>query len=107
MEYVPVLVVLAAVKVYLDVPEPGAAIEAGLNFPVNPVGRPVAESAIAELNPPETAVVTVTYPLEPRLRDPELGETEMVKADVTGAVTVSETVVVSTVPLEVPVTVMG
>ena len=34
MEYVPVLVVLAAVSVYLDVPEPGAVIEVGLKLPV-------------------------------------------------------------------------
>lgn len=106
MVYVPVLVVLAAVSVYFDLPEPGAAIDAGLKLPVNPVGRPDAESAIAELNPPETVVVTVTYPLEPRLRDPELGETEMVKDGVAAAVTLSETVVVSTVLPEVPVTVM-
>ena len=104
--YVPVLVVLAAVSVYLDVPEPGAAIEVGLKLPVTPVGRPDPESAIAELKPPETAVVTVTYPLEPRLRDPEAGETEMVKAGAAGAVTVSEILVVSTMLPEVPVTVM-
>ncbi len=53
------------VSVYLDVPEPGALIEVGLKLPVTPVGRPEAESAIAELNPPETVVVTVTYPLCP------------------------------------------
>lgn len=107
MGYVPVLVVLAAVSVYLDVPDPGALIDVGLKLPVTPVGRPEPESAIAELNPPETAVVTVTYPFEPRLRDPELGETEMVKAGVAGAVTVRLTVVVSVVPPDVPVTERG
>jgi hypothetical protein len=81
-------------------------MEVGLKLPVKPVGSPEAERAIAELKPPETVVVTVTYALEPRLRDPELGETEIVKAGDAGAVTVSETVVVSVVLPEVPVTVM-
>ena len=51
--------------------------------------------------------VTVTYPLWPCLRDPDVGETAMVKFAVTGAVTVSETVVVSIVLPDVPVMVMG
>jgi len=41
-----------------DVPEPGAAIEDGLKLMVTPAGCPVALSAIAELKPPETVVVT-------------------------------------------------
>lgn len=94
MEYVPVLAVFAAVRVNLDVPEPGAAIDDGLKIPVTPVGRPEAVSATAELKPPETALVTVTYPLAPSASEPELGETERVKLGGTGAVTVSETVVV-------------
>jgi hypothetical protein len=71
------------VSVNFDVPEPGAAMGFGLKLPVTPEGRPVALSEIAKLNPPETAVVTVAYPLCPRLRDPEVGETEMVKFGVT------------------------
>ena len=39
-------------------PEPGAAIEAGLKLTVTPVGWPVALKLIAELKPPETDVVT-------------------------------------------------
>jgi len=107
MVYVPLVIVLDAVRVYFDVPDPGAAMEAALKLPVKPDGRPEAESAIVELNPPEIAVVTVTYPLEPRLREPELGETEMVKFACTGAVTVRLTAVVATVLPAVPVTVIA
>ena len=48
-----------------DEPEPGAAIDAGLNETVTPDGWPEAESATALLKPPETAVVTVEPPEEP------------------------------------------
>lgn len=39
-------------------PEPGAAIEAGLKLTVTPEGWPVALKLIAESKPPETDVVT-------------------------------------------------
>jgi hypothetical protein len=104
---VPVFAVLDTVSVKWVVPEPGAAIGFGLKLPVTPEGRPDALSVIAELNPPETVVVTTAYPLCPSSKDPEVGETEIAKAAVTGAVTVSETVVDSTVLPAVPVTVMG
>jgi hypothetical protein len=103
---VPVLAVLAAVSVNFDVPEPGAAIEDGLKLPVTPVGKPEAESAIAELKLLFAVVVTVTDPLEPRLSEPEVGETEMEKLAATGAVTINDTEVVFIVVPEVPVTVM-
>ena len=65
MGYVPVLAVLETVSVKCDVPEPGALMGFGLKLPVTPDGMPVALSVIAELNPPEIAVVTVAYPLCP------------------------------------------
>jgi hypothetical protein len=49
---------LDTVSVKSEVPEPGAAIVDGLKLPVTPEGMPVADSAIAPLNPPETVVVT-------------------------------------------------
>jgi len=104
---VPRVAVLETVRVKFDVPEPGAAIEVGLKLPVTPEGRPVAVKAIAALNPPETEVVTTAKPLWPRRNDPEVGETEMAKAPLPGAVTVSETVVVFVIPPPVPVTVMA
>ena len=50
------------------VPEPGAAIEAGVKLTVTPEGAPLAVKLIAELKPPETVVVTIAYPLWPRSR---------------------------------------
>ncbi len=56
--YVPVFAVRATFSVKSDVPEPGAAMVAGLKLPVTPDGKPLAERATAPLNPPETVVVT-------------------------------------------------
>jgi hypothetical protein len=55
--------VVATAAAILDVPDPGAAIVTGLKVTVTPLGWPEAESAIAELNEPVTAVVTVDVPL--------------------------------------------
>ena len=63
--YVPVGVETPAVSVRVDVPAPGAAIVLGLNVAVAPLGSPLADSEIALLKPPTTAVVTVTVPEEP------------------------------------------
>jgi hypothetical protein len=93
--------------VMVEVPEPGAAMGVGLKLTVTPVGWPVALNAIAELKSPETVVVMVDVPLLPWTTETDVGEAEMVKLGVGVAVTVSETVVVSTVLPEVPVTVMG
>jgi hypothetical protein len=94
------------VRSIADLPEPGAAMELGEKLMVTPVGSPVAERAIAESKPPETAVVTVAVPLWPWRSEPDVGETEMVKAPAVGAVTVSATVAVCEMPPPVPVTVM-
>ena len=91
-------------SVRVDDPEPGAAIDVGLNAAVAPVGNPVAVSAIAELKPPETAVAMVLVPWAPCATVTDAGEAAMVNA---GAVTVSDTVVVCVSPPPVPVTVIG
>ena len=80
--YVPVAVVEATVKVMVEVPEPGAAMDVGLKLTVTPVGWPVADKAIAESKPPETAVVIVDVPLLPCTTETEVGEAEMVKLGV-------------------------
>jgi hypothetical protein len=103
---VPGVVVEATAIVIVDVPEPGAAMDVGLKLSVTPVGWPVADNAIAALKPPETAVVMVDEPLPPWTTETEVGAAEMVKLGLAVAVTVSETMVVSTVLPEVPVTVM-
>ena len=90
------------VSVRIEDPDPGAAMEAGLNAAVTPVGSPDALRAIAELKPPETAVVMVLVPLAPRATGTDAGEAEIVNA---GAVTVSVTVAVCVWVPAVPVTV--
>lgn len=63
--YVPAGALLATVIFISEVPDPGAAIELGEKLTVTPDGCPVADSPIAELNPPDTLVVTTAYPLWP------------------------------------------
>jgi len=102
----PVDALLLAWKVTVELPEPGAAIEAGLKVAVTPVGKPLAEREIAELKPPATVVVILDVPEPRRATETEVGEAESVKLAETGAVTVSDTVVVCVTPPPVPVTVM-
>ena len=56
---------MVAVRVNVLDPEPGAVIVAGANAAVTPDGRPPIDKAMAESNPPETAVVTMTVPCPP------------------------------------------
>ena len=95
-------------SVMVEDPEPGAAIDTGLNVAVVPLGSPVALRAIAELKPPEPTVlivvVNVLFPLVPWGTENEFGEAVMVNAP-TG-VTVRETVAVCVVPPPVPVMVI-
>ena len=102
---VPVVVLLFTVTVMVDVPEPGAAIELGLKLTVTRDPWPLADKAIAELKPPEIAVVIVDLPELPRATLSDVGEALMVKFGFV-PVTVSDTVVVATVVPEVPVTVI-
>jgi hypothetical protein len=60
---VPVVAVLLAVKVSVELPAPGAVIEAGLKLAVTPAGNPVAERETAALKPPLTVVEIVELPL--------------------------------------------
>ena len=73
----PAAVVEATAKVTVEVPEPGAAIDAGLKLTVTPEGAPDAVRATAELNPPETVVVMVDVPLLPAATETAVGEAEM------------------------------
>lgn len=91
--------------VMVDVPEPGAAMELGLKVTVCPLPCPEADKLIAELKPPETAVVILDVPELPLATLIDVGDALTVKPGVV-PVTVSETVVVSTVLPEVPVTLM-
>jgi len=68
--------------VMVDVPFPGAAMEAGLKLTVTPVGWPDADNAMAELKLPEIVVVMVEVPLLPCATETVVGEAEMVKLEV-------------------------
>ena len=102
---VPVEALLLTVAVIVDVPEPGAAIELGLKLTVTRDPWPLADKPIAELKPPEIAVVIVDLPELPRATLSDVGEALMVKFGFV-PVTVSDTVVLATVLPEVPVTVI-
>ncbi len=60
---VPVVAVLLAVSVRVELPFPGAAMDAGLKLAVTPEGNPEAESDTAALKPPLTVVEIVLLPL--------------------------------------------
>lgn len=51
MGNVPGTAVAATARVRVDVPEPGAAMDAGLKLGVTPAGWPVADRETAELKP--------------------------------------------------------
>lgn len=77
--YVPVAVVEATAMVMVELPEPGATMDVGLKLTITPAGWPLAVKAMAELKPPETAVVIVDVPLLPWTTETELGAAEMLK----------------------------
>ena len=100
----PVVALRLTVMVMVEVPAP--VIDVGLKATVTLEPVTVPDRAMAELNPPLTAVVMVTFPVPDGDTEMEVGEAVMVKLGVAPGM-VSVTVVVSTVLPEVPVTVMG
>ena len=72
----------ATVKVTVEVPEPGEAIEVGLKPTVTPVGAPDELSATAELNPPPMAAVIVEVPELPTTTDTDVGDADRLKVGV-------------------------
>jgi len=96
---VPVAVAEPTAMVMLELPEPGAAMDVGLKLTVTPVGWPDAVKAMAELKPPETAVVIVDDLNEPSTTETEAGEAEMVKL---GVVDVGASALISPVPFGLP-----
>jgi len=87
------------------VEDPAPVIEEGVNVALFWLPSPVADNAIAELNPPVTVDVMVTFPEPLRAILIDVGDTPM-ENPATVPFTVSEIVVVSTVPsIPVPVTV--
>jgi len=89
---VPVVAVLAAEKVRVELPLPGAAIEAGLKLAVTAGGRPDADKDTVELNPPLTVIETVALPELPWVTDRLAGEALIPKSGVAVALTVRATI---------------
>ena len=83
----------------VELPEPGAAIDAGLKLTVTPAGWPDAVKAMAELKPPEIPVVIVDVPLPPWTTETDPGEAEMVKS---GLVDVGASALINPVPFGLP-----
>ena len=90
----PVVAVALAVSVRVDVPLPGAAIDAGAKLAVTPAGKPDAESEIAELNPPLTLVEMEELPDVPCTSERLVGDALIVKFGDAAEVTVSAIVTV-------------
>ena len=91
---VPMVAVVLAVNVSVELPLPGAAMEAGLKLAVTPVGIPEAESETAELKPPLTVVVMVVLPELPRVTDRLAGDAVTVKLGDAAGLMVRATAVV-------------
>ena len=101
----PTVAVDEAVNVSVDVALPFAGGVTGLveNAAVTPVGRPVALSVVAELNPPVLVMVIVLVPLAPRVTVTDVGEALTLKAGVAVELTVRASVVVAVRLPDVPV----
>ena len=84
---VPAVAVLLAVRVSVELPVPGAAMDAGLKLAVTPVGKPDAESDIADANPFSAAVDTLTVPDVACLTDKLAGVELKLKSAAAAAVT--------------------
>ena len=76
--YGPAVAFAATVIVIVDVPAP--VMDIGLKLTVTPVGCPVANKVIVELNPPETVVVMVDVPPLPCATETAVGEADSVKS---------------------------
>src|SRR5579863_2456604 len=100
----PVAALRLTVMVMVEVPAPVMDVGLKLTETLEPVTEP--DRPIAELKPPLTVVVMVTLPVVPRVTLRDVGLALRVKLGFAPGM-VSETVVVSTVLPEVPVTVMG
>jgi hypothetical protein len=102
--WLPILAFLPTFTVMVEVPAP--VIEVGLKVTVCAPPSPEADRLIAESKPPDTVVVIVEVPELSLATLIEVGDALIAKPAVV-LVIVKETVVVSIVLPEVPVTLMG
>ena len=91
---VPVTAVLLTVNVSVELPPPGAAIEAGLKLAVTPVGSPEAVRDTTELKPPLTDVEMVEVPVPPCATVRLVGDAVIVKLGAAAGLIVNATVAV-------------
>ena len=83
IKYEPTAAPTGTATLIVELPEPGAAIAVGLKATVAPAGSPDALKPMAELKPPDTAVVIVLIPLFPGATEIEPGDAVIVKAEPT------------------------
>jgi hypothetical protein len=95
---VPVVAVLLAVNVSVELPAPGAAMEAGLKLALTPAGNPETDKETAELKPPLTVVEIVVVPELPWVTDKLAGEAPTVKSGVADFHTSEMAVAVAALP---------
>ena len=79
---VPVVAVVLDEKVSVELPFPGAVMEAGLKLAVTPVGNPDTDNEIAELKPPLTLVEMVVAAEFPCVKESAAGEAAKLKSGV-------------------------
>ena len=91
---VPTSAVLSAENVRVELPPPGAAIEAVLKAAVTPPGNPETDNETAELNPPVTEVEIVALLEPPWVTSKLAGDALTAKSGAVAASTVIETVAV-------------
>lgn len=90
--WLPVDALLLALTVKVEVPPPGAAMDAGLKVIVSPLPPPEAFKVTAELKLPDGDEVIVEVPELLRATDSEVGEADTVKPAGDEEVTVRKTV---------------
>lgn len=96
---VPVVAVLLAVNVSVELPLPGAAIDVGLKLAVTPLGSPDMESATDELNPLETEVEIVLAPELPCVTVKLVGEALRAKSGLVPGLKTMSRIGCSSIPL--------
>jgi len=96
---VPVVAVLLAVNVSVELPLPGAAIDVGLKLAVTPLGSPEIERATDELNPFETEVEIVLAPELPCVTVKLAGEALRAKSGLVPGLKITSRTGCSSIPL--------
>lgn len=106
MTWAPIAAPLPTLIVIVEVPEPGAAMEVGLNVTLCAPPCPVADKVIAESKLPSAAVVMVTVPVAPWASVIAVGDALILKSALDDEVTVRLIVVVWVTPPPTPETVI-